>query len=302
MRAKSYKYIFGLLILLYIGLAMLPAPDPSTLTQYHLSPAHARILSATIVLPVVGIWLVAMYGFVKLKDYAQLIRGTHDGDAFNTLSRGVLFLALGSPIASVVSSTTTLLVRKHPSWLPTTTIINNYVSLLAMAVGLYFMAHGAEQLARLVNKKPSTKEQSGFVLLFIALSSFYSYFIITRPIHSAAEERIYYMPNLLILLTIAIPYLYYWYRGLVATYYLYHYQKHIKGAVYKGSLSLVAYGVATIVVTSILVRLLVTISARISTLSLTPLLMIVYGFLVIAALGYILIALGAKRLRRIEEV
>ncbi len=110
------------------------------------------------------------------------------------------------------------------------------------------------------------------------------------------------MPNLLIILTLAIPYLYYWYRGLVATYNLYHYQKHVKGQVYKGSLSLVAYGIATIIATSILIRLLVTISARITTLSLTPLLLIIYGFLVIAALGYVLIALGAKRLRRIEEV
>ncbi len=302
MKVKYYKYIFAVLILLYTGLSLLPAPDAHTLSQYHLSSLHARILIATIVLPVIAIWLAAMYGFIKLKDYALLIKESRDGRAFNTISTGLLFLAIGSPLASVISAYFKLLVNTHPGWLANTTIINNYVSLLTMVIGLFFIAVGAEQLASLVKKKPSDQEQRNLVLLFILLSSFYSYFIITQPIHNSLNQRIYYMPNVLVILTLAIPYLYFWYRGLVASYSLYHYQKHVKGQVYKGSLSLVAYGIATVIVTSILVRLLVTISARISNLSLTPLLLIIYGFLIIAAAGYVLIALGAKRLRRIEEV
>lgn len=302
MKAKYYINIFIVLVVAYTLLSLLPAPDVNTLTRYHLTVFHARLLTAAIVLPVIAIWLVAMYGFVRLKDYAQYIQGSKDGDAINTISTGVLFLALGSPVASVISSLFTLLVRHHPGWQATATITNNYVSLVTMAAGLFLVAKGAERLVKLVSKRPSEREQHILVLLFITLSSFYSYFIITRPIHNAAEQRIYYMPNLLIILTLAIPYLYFWYRGLVATYHLYHYQKHVKGQVYKGSLSFVAYGLATIIGSSILIRLLVTISARISTLSLTPLLLIIYGFLVLSAMGYVLIALGAKRLRRIEEV
>ncbi len=302
MKATNYKVIFAILIILYIGLSLIPKPDSHALAQYNLSVLHARVLSASIVLPVVAIWLVAMYGFIKFKDYAQLIKASPDGQAFNTMSTGVLFLAIGSPVVSVITSLTTLLVRQHPGWQPTVTIITNYISLLLMALGLYFIGRGAEQLVLLVRKRPNEREQHFLVLLFIILSAFYSYFIITRPINSALEQRIYYMPNVLIILTLAIPYLYYWYRGLVGAYYLYHYQKHVKGKIYRGSLSWVAAGIATIIISSILVRLLVTISARISTLSLTPILIIIYVFLILSALGYALIAIGAKRLRRIEDV
>ena len=302
MKAKYYSAILAALIVLYIGLSLLPAPDKHALVQYHLSPLNARILSTTIVLPVIAIWIVAMYGFIKLKEYSELIKKSPDGKAFNTMSLGVLLLAIGSPITAVLSSLSVLLVRQHPSWQPTLTILNNYIGLILMAFGLYYIARGAEQLVALVRKKPSAREQHYLVLLFITLSSFYSYFIITRPIHSELEQRVYYMPNVLILLTLAIPYLYFWYRGLLGAYHLYHYQKHVEGKIYKGSLGWVAAGIATIIVSSILVRLLVTISARINRLSLTPLLLIIYGFLLVAALGYILIAMGAKRLRRIEEV
>jgi len=301
-KTRNYTFIFAVIIILYIGLSLLPAPDSHALAQYHLSVLHARILSTTIVLPVIAIWLVAMYGFVKLKEYAELIKKSPDGQAFNNMSTGVLFLAIGSPITSIVSSISTLLVRQHPGWQPAVTIINNYIGLVIMALGMYYIARGAEQLVSLIRKRSSEREQHYLVLLFITLSTFYSYFIITRPIHNQLEQRIYYIPNVLILLTLAIPYLYFWYRGLLGAYNLYHYQKHVEGKIYKGSLSWVAAGIATIIAASILVRLLVTISARISTLSLTPLLLIIYGFLVMAALGYVLIAIGAKRLRRIEEV
>ncbi len=302
MKAKYYALIFAILIVIYAGLSLIPAPDRQTLVQYHLSPAHARVLSASIVLPVVAIWLAAMYGFVKLKEYAQLIKSSPDGKAFDTISVGVLFLALGSPLASIFTTAGTLLVRHYPGWQSAATIINNYVGLITMALGLYYIARGADQLVKLVRKKPSESEQHVLVLLFIALSTLYSYFIITRPINNVVEQKIYHMPNVLILITLAIPYLYFWYRGLVGAYYLYHYQKNIKGKIYKGSLSWVAAGIAIIIASSIFVRLLVTISARISTLSLTPILLIIYGFLIVSALGYLLIALGAKRLRRIEEV
>lgn len=302
MKARSYTYIFIILIGLYTLLSLVPPPDSRTITQYHLSAVHARLLSISVVLPVIAIWLIAMYGFMRLKDYALLIKDSADGRAFNTISTGVLFLALGSPVASVVNAGTNLLVRSHDNWLPTSTVINNYIGLITMAVGLFFIARGAENLVSLVRKRPNQREQHILVLLFIMLSSFFTYFIITRQSQNPSVPRIYYMPNILVLITLAIPYLYFWYRGLLGAYYLHHYQKHIKGQVYKGSLSLVAWGIATIIASSILIRLLVTLSSRISSLSLRPLLLLVYGLLIIAAMGYILIALGAKKLRRIEEV
>ncbi len=302
MKTRHYIILFIILIISYVGLTLLPAPDPKALVQYNLSVSQARLLSLTIVLPVVAIWLVAMYGFVKIKDYAQLIKNSKDGAALNTISTGLLFLALGSPFSAVLTSVSAQLVKRHPDWLAATTIINNYITLIIMALGMFFIAKGAEQLVKLVGKKSGNNEQRLLVLLFIVLSTLYSYFLISQPIQTPAGQRIYYMSHIMVLLTLAIPYLYYWYRGLLGAYYLYWYQKNVPGRVYKGSLSYVAGGIFTVIMTSILVRGLVTISARISTLGLPPILLIIYCLLLISGLGYVLIAIGAKKLRKIEEV
>ncbi len=301
MRAK-YLRLFIVFIAIYVLFTLLPAPTQQVLAQYHLSPMRARLISTTVVLPVIGIWLVALYGFITLKEYAVLIKNTKDGAAMNTISKGILWLALGPPLAAAASAVTSYLVKQHSTWLASTTIINNYISLLTMAIGLYFVSEGAEQLVALVRKKPSKREQNILVLIFITLSALYAHLIVSQPIHSNMGTKVYYMANILVILTIAIPYLYIWYRGLLGAYYIYHYQKQVQGHIYKRGLLFLASGISVVVLTSIFIRLLVTISARITTLNLTPVLLIIYGFLILSACGYVLIALGAKKLRKIEEV
>ncbi len=302
MKTRDYRLLIAGLVVLYIGLTLLPAPARSSLLQYHISSAKARVVSVSVILPVVAIWLVAVYGFTQVREYALLIKDSKDGAAMHTISTGLLCLALGPPAAAVIAAIFNILLRHFPGWLAATTIINNYLSLLIMVAGLFFIARGAEQLADLVRKKPSQTEQRNLILLFITLSTFYGYFIVTQPIHNAMPHRLYFMPNVLVLLTLAIPYLYFWYRGLMGAYYLRHYQKHIKGAVYRDSLGYMASGIALVIVSSVVIRFVATISAKIITLRLTPLLLIVYGLLLLSALGYIAIAIGAKKLHKIEVV
>jgi hypothetical protein len=63
-----------------------------------------------------------------------------------------------------------------------------------------------------------------------------------------------------------------------------------------------ALGISAVVVSSVAVRFLATASTQVSRLSLTPVLFIIYGFLVLLGAGFALIAYGATRMRRIEEV
>jgi hypothetical protein len=47
---------------------------------------------------------------------------------------------------------------------------------------------------------------------------------------------------------------------------------------------------------------LTTVSTRLTQLSLTPILFILYALIVIDAAGFVLIAIGANKLKQIEEV
>jgi hypothetical protein len=67
-------------------------------------------------------------------------------------------------------------------------------------------------------------------------------------------------------------------------------------------LNLLAKGIGGVILISILIQFLTTASARLNRLNLTPLLIIVYCLLLLYGIAYGFIAVGAKRLKRIEEV
>ena len=93
-----------------------------------------------------------------------------------------------------------------------------------------------------------------------------------------------------------------WFIGVLAAGDIYAYNHKIKGLVYKNGVGLLALGTAFIIFASILLQYLVTLSARLLQLKLTPILVIIYPLLIVISIGYILVALGAKKLQRIEEV
>jgi hypothetical protein len=93
-----------------------------------------------------------------------------------------------------------------------------------------------------------------------------------------------------------------WYKGLTAVFDLFLYQRRITGKIYKESLRYLAAGILVVIVTSVGTRVLTTISTSLSGFNLTPLLLVVYALVLLNAAGFLLIAFGANKLRRIEEV
>jgi hypothetical protein len=171
-----------------------------------------------------------------------------------------------------------------------------------MAVALSLIAGGAEKLAALANRKHLQLPENFWVLGFIIISSLYGYFLISQPSEKSLAVRPYYLPHWAVLVTLAMPYLYFWYRGFKGAYMLFEYQKNVRGWLYKKALRYLAAGVSVVVLSSVLTRMLTTIPSQLNHLNLTPVLVIIFGLLAVIAIGYGLIALGANRLRKIEEV
>jgi hypothetical protein len=299
---KVYIAVAAVLTIAYLLLSLLPDPNPAVLKTYSLTTTTYFWIITPVVTLLALIWIAGYYGSLNIKDYSWLIRRSSDGQEINTVSNGLLVLSLSLPVGAVFAGIAGLIERHHTGLVPTFTILTNYLNLVLMGISFALIAKGAENLYASVRPKIRPVPQKYWVLLFIIFSAIYGYFIIAQPLHHPQARKVYFLPDWLMLATIAIPYLYIWYRGLNAAYCLFEYQRNVAGRLYKKALNLLAAGIAMVIISSIATRTISTLSTQLSELSLTPLLFIIYALLALIGIGFILIVAGSRRLRQMEEV
>lgn len=297
LRSKLF-YIYILLLLIYAGFVLIPAPTAATLARYKVSVTGLRLIDITIILILAAIWFAGLYGYTKLQAYARLIKGHKDGRQINKVSKGIFLLALWLPVSSVTSAVLNFVALRHPSLLPASTIIDNYISLIFPLGGFIFISLGARGLSLLVRQRPSYRATNAGAIILIYTSLIYYRLVATTDQRSA----VYHMSIWLILTTLVAPYVYMWAIGLRAAYEIYQYRQKVPGLFYRRSWNLLALGLGWLVVTSIIFQYLTTLSAHLMRLNIYWLLALVYALLLILSVGFVLIALGTKKLQRIEEI
>lgn len=300
-KSRLYAILFAALVGAYLGLSLFLPQDPAVAARHDLSFLQLRLLSLTIAVPLTFIWCAAFYGFITLRRYAGLIYKSVDGKALMNIANGLQWLSLGLPFMAVINSLLNYYSRINPDFTTEALVIRNYVTLVIYFVSFIFISRGAYMLVNYVRKKPEYGEQNVWVMLHIILAVFYTY-ILVGPINNGADTALSFMPDWLMLTTIAIPYIFLWYTGFRSAYRLHFYGRMVKGAIYQRSLSNLTLGILFIILSTILLQLLTSLSAQIERLSLTPLLIIVYLLLAIIGVGYFLVAAGAKSLKQLEEV
>lgn len=296
---EKYIYWFAAASIIYLAISLSIPSDSDTLTRYDITQTQARLLGLTITLPILAIFSVALYGFIRCKGYADSIRKTPEGPAFAKLATGLMILVFSLPISSSVSSILNYIAMERPSLLNEAAIIRNYISLGFQFTAFVYIARGADLLVNTLNRPALPRPRFG-LLGTITLTSVFTWLIAIRP-STAEGNATYYLPDWLIITTLAIPYLYAWCRVLMALYHIHQYRKFVKGTIYKAALKNLTTGLGAIVVISIMIQLITTLSARLVQLSLQPVLMILYVLVALYAIGYLYVARGAKKLKLIEE-
>jgi len=291
-----YSYLFFLII--YSGFTLLPAPSKIILTQYHLSATGLRLIDVTIIVLLAVIWYAGFYGYGKLRQYAQLIGKDRDGKHVVMLTRGIFLMVMWLPINSTVSAILNYIAHRHLGFVPAAAIIENYVNLVLPLAGVILISLGARGLSEIVKQRPTYRAISILAAVLIYTGLVYYRLVAT----TAHRSSIYHMSIWLILLTLVAPYIYMWFMGLLATYEILNYRLKVAGIVYRKSWGMLAFGIGWLVVTSIGVQYLTTLSARLMHLSIYWILVIVYSLLLVYSVGFVLIALGARKLQKIEEV
>lgn len=298
-RPNNIFIVYILLVVIYALITFITPIDKSLLRQYHLSHFGVRLIDIAVLVPLFAIWGAAFFGYIKLKEYASMIDTNKDGKAVSKIGIGLLFLALWLPVSSVGSSATKYISDYYPSTLAPLTDAHNYLTLLVSLAGFYFISEGARDLSEIAKQRPTRVAIYSMSFFLILIGVIYSRIITTT---NNNLNIAYHLSPLYVLITLAVPYIFMWFLGILATYEIYKYHRKVKGLIYSRSWALLAYGLGLLILCSVALQFLTTLSYRLTPLSLTKILGIIYILLAAIGLSYVLIALGAKRLRKIEEV
>lgn len=268
---------------------------------------QARLLSLSVVIPISFIWFLAFYGYSVFRDYARVIQKAKDGRAFSEISTGLAILAVGLPVSTIISSLTRIMTRSRADLIPALTVMNHYVTIALTVFAFWYIHKGALRLQKLTSEQPGGRDWSLLLSGFVGLALTYVYLVFANPARNSSElslngQAIFYLPDWLIVMTIILPYLYVWYIGLASGFYVNYYQKKVSGSIYKQAFRLLALGIIGVIISSILRQYITATGNLLADMRLAPLLVIIYTLLMAIALGFVLIAMGARKLKHIEEV
>ena len=297
------RWRFTALILLlwgaYCGITLLTPQDPAA-QKYQLSALSLNLLIVSVSLPYLICWLFATSGWLHLREFAHNQPRGPERDGFTKIAYGLLAL-----VASLVVPTLVRAVYVYISHNPTSAgwnIFNNYMGIFFPLLGFLLMFMGSLQIVSQITSKVTRIAKATTVFFPVVLFSiFYLFMIFANPTRQTSldpsVQPTYFLPDNMIITTIILPVIATWFLGLLLVLNLEHYSHYSKTI---NRLGLVSFynGIIIIVATTILTQVLASLgNSRFANLNLGVLLAIIYVFLGLLALGFGLIARGAKKLQ-----
>jgi hypothetical protein len=301
-RRRYYYTALTICSLIYIS-GTLIAPISSN--RFNLTPAKTHLLQVCIALPIILIWLAALYGAERLKTYSEVIKNYPDGKAMGTLAAGLTILVASIVINGLVSILRPWALRD--GWLPAFTIINNYLSIIIPLIGFWIMYRGSTQLLKTTKVvRKYTARWIPISIVLAAIAAVYLLVIMNYDYRNATPDPTkyssFYLPDWLIVISLVIPYLVAWGLGIKAALNVAAYRQEVKGTIYKNALKWLVAGVLLVVAFAVSLQLLIAFSTYFSKAGLAAILAIVYLIIIFYAVGYLVIASGARKLNAIEKV
>jgi len=197
------------------------------------------------------------------------------------------------------------LYRMHPAATPGLVRLDNYINLLILVPGFVLVYIGTKKMMPLI-KKPSFAPTQLLVFGYIIFAALYALIVLHDPARhvsmTTGSNASYYEPDWLIVFTIIIPRLLLWFMGALAVYNIYAYAKNVSGTLYRSALIKLALGLGTVVLMTIVIRCLESVSTTLNAFKLGSILVVIFILLLLLGAGYVLIAQGASRLKKLEEL
>jgi hypothetical protein len=296
---------FLALAVVYVWQVLTAAVSPESQAKYHASVAQIHKLSLAIALPYIVIWVVGLVGYLWLRSYTTYLGKDKDAGGFRSLTFGVGLLTFWLPLSTLAAGLASNYYANHPDATASLVRLVNYANIVLLLPAFWLVYQGTVRLLQSakISHNGLSPKQTG---LYILLSALYVFVVFHDPVRLAAHDDVqtatYYMSDWWILLTIVIPRLIMWYLGLAAAANIILYRHKVKGSIYKEGLRLLAFGLTGVVISTIVLRIVQSLSVQLSKLSLLVLFLVIYVLLALIAAGYVFLAKGASRLQKIEEL
>lgn len=305
---SDMKYFLANLLGIWLTYVILVfvAPAAETVSRYGLTLAQAQFLRVTITVPLLLIWVAALFSVVWFRRYTKLISGSEEEPSFKKLTMGLWMLL----IVIVLPSFVTAIANYYPGDFVVqraSTIIRNYITVSLYLVGFYYLWQASKSFLKTINASETANRYQPWIIGSVAvLAVMYTWAVLNNSYRSVSPDPIvkatYYLPDVLIFATIVIPYILIWAMGASAVINLINYAKNVPGVIYRQTFSWVAYGLIFTIGMVIGYQFLTQANASVGHAALKIILIVIYGLLLAMSGGYLFVARGARRLTKIEEI
>lgn len=295
---------YALLAVFYIALIFLLPANGVTRQAYGFTAFEYHVVALLVAFPTLAVWLAAFIGYSQLRGYARSIRKTPEGIHFDQLAGGCTWLAWSLPVSVMVPLVLDALADAHPGFHASSIIISNYVSLVLPLVAFSVIAGASRGLLASVKIRLTLVNARLIIIGFLLLGVLYCFFTFRHfdLTSLGASHNPYYLPLWLMLMTVTVPYLYAWFMGILAALEITLFRRHVRGILYKRPLGLLVAGLLLVILSSVAQQYTASVAPRLGHLALDHSLLLILFFRLINGAGFVLLAFGANRLQKIEEV
>ncbi len=291
-------------VILYVILIFILPTNAISIRDYHLSAFEYRVILFAVALPTMATWVLAFIGYIKLRQYVDTIRKVPEGKDFGELARGYAWLAWSLPISVTLNLLLSASVNEWPHLLSASVILRNYVNLILPLIAFTIIGTASRGLVNRAKLAFSSGTVRSIMLLFLAAGVLYCFLTFQHfdlgSLNSTNNP--YYMPLWLMVLTVIIPNLYAWFIGLLAAYEITLYSQRSEGVLYRSALRMLSIGLVVIIVSFVAIQFITSVTPGVGRLVLGYRLVLTLMFRIVGAIGFVLVALGAHRLKKIEEI
>lgn len=289
---------------IFVGLIFIFPANKSVLKTYGLDSLEYHILYLLIALPYILVWLAASLAYARLHQYTKLLKKTPEGNDFQHITQGIKYLAFGLPLVAILTLCLNTIGNNVSDLKAASIIIINYLGLAVPLIAYSRMRKGTHGLVERAKLRFSLNDMRTIVISLVLIGVGYCYFTFKKlnleSIGSA--DNPYYLPAWLMITTVIVPYLYAWFSGLLAAYELVLFGRQVQGVLYRQAVRWVTSGMVGVVAGGIGLQYLRTVVPRTGHISINTALLFAFTAYVILVIGFVLLIIGASKLKKIEEV
>jgi hypothetical protein len=302
-RWKYARLVYYLVVGAWVVYAILTifAPNVAKL-RFHISPMTLFLLQLTIIVPVHLIWLTAVRGAEKFKNYALMIAGGKEGRAINYIADGLLW-TIGYLIVSAVTGAAAQYFTGHELY-DVLVVLRDHLAPICSLIAFMLIYRGSHLLRDVADFETWTPRTMWALVAYCLFAAYFVYQFAASPVLSstaAGHNSASVMPHSLLLFTMIVPFLVAWFLGIAAIINISKYAHHVKGHIYRSALQRLVQGLVVVMAFSVAIQFLTFGARYTSTLSLGLLLALVYALMILYAAGFWLVGQGAGQLAKLES-